>query len=143
MNTALDLPKAFTRSAVGFDRLWDELDRTWANSTGTGFPPYNIIQMSDDEYQISLAVAGFKDDDLSVTKEGDRLIVEGTQKSEIGDEKYLHKGIAERDFRRMFTLAEHIEIEEAKLENGLLNIRLKKHIPEEKQPKKVEIKRSS
>lgn len=137
--TTLDLP-TFTRASIGFDRLFDEINREFANSKSTGYPPYNIAQINEDEYMISIAVAGFGMDNLDITLEKNVLTVEGT--TPPGDEKvnYLHKGIGGRNFRRQFTLAEHIEVEQAGLELGMLNIHLVRNVPEEMQPKKIAIK---
>jgi molecular chaperone IbpA len=136
--TTLDLPN-FHRATIGFDRMFDELERTFANSQSNGYPPYNIAQINEDEYMISLAVAGFGMDNLEITKDGNILRVEGT--SPKGDEtvNYLHKGIGGRNFRREFTLADHVEVQNAGLELGMLNIHLKREVPEELQPKKIEI----
>ena len=136
--TTLDLP-SLHRATVGFDRLFNELDRQFANSASQGYPPYNIAQIDEDEYMISLAVAGFGMDNLDITKDKNILRVEGT--SPKGDEEvnYLHKGIGGRNFRREFTLADHVEVEGATLELGMLNIHLKRVVPEELQPKKIAI----
>jgi molecular chaperone IbpA len=119
--------------------MFDELERTFANSTSQGYPPYNIAQLDEDEYMISVAVAGFGMDNLDITKDKNVLRIEGT--SPKGDEtvNYLHKGIAGRNFRREFTLADHVEVEGATLELGMLNIHLKREVPEELQPKKIAI----
>lgn len=137
--TTLDLP-SLHRATIGFDRLFNELDRQFANSGSQGYPPYNIVQINEDEYMISLAVAGFGMDNLDITKDKNILRIEGT--SPKGDESvnYLHKGIGRRNFRREFTLADHVEVENAHLEHGMLNIHLKREVPEELQPKKIEIK---
>jgi molecular chaperone IbpA len=136
--TTLDLP-SLHRATIGFDRLFEQLDREFANSKSTGYPPYNIAQINDDEFMITLAVAGFGMDSLDITKDKNILTVEGT--SPKGDENvnYLHKGIAGRNFRREFTLADHVEVEGASLELGMLNIHLKREVPEELQPKKIAI----
>ena len=136
--TTLDLP-SFHRATIGFDRLFEQMDRQFANSTSQGYPPYNIAQIEDGEYVITLAVAGFGMDNLDITPEKDILTIEGT--SPKGDENvnYLHKGIAGRNFRREFTLADHVEVVNASLENGMLNIYLKREVPEELQPKKIAI----
>ncbi len=136
--TTLDLP-SFHRATVGFDRLFNEIERQFANSASGGYPPYNIAQLNDDEYVISLAVAGFAMDNLDITKDKNVLRIEGT--SPKGDENvtYLHKGIGGRSFRREFTLADHVEVEGATLELGMLNIHLKRYVPEELQPKKIAI----
>jgi molecular chaperone IbpA len=134
----LDLP-TFHRATVGFDRLFQEMDRAFENTKSAGYPPYNIAQINDDEYMISIAVAGFGMDNLDITLDQRILTVEGTAPK--GDEtvNYLHKGIGSRSFRRQFTLADHIEVEQAGLELGMLNIHLKRNVPEEMQPKKIAI----
>jgi len=136
--TTLDLPN-FHRATIGFDRLFNEMEARFANSASNGYPPYNIAQINEDEYMISLAVAGFGMDNLEITKDGNILRVEGT--SPKGDENvnYLHKGIGGRSFRREFTLADHVEVQNAGLELGMLNIHLKREVPEELQPKRIKI----
>jgi len=137
--TTLDLP-TFTRSTVGFDRLFDELTRDFANSKSNGYPPYNVAELNDDEWMISLAVAGFDMDNLDITLDKNTLTVEGNAPGGDEDVKYLHKGIGGRNFRRQFTLAEHVEVEGAELKNGILNIHLVRNVPEALQPKKIAIK---
>jgi len=136
--TTLELP-ALQGATIGFDRLFNELDRQFANSKSGGYPPYNIAQINEDEFMISLAVAGFGMDNLEVIKDGNTLRIEGT--SPKGDEEvnYLHKGIAERNFRREFTLADHVEVENATLDLGMLNVHLKREVPEELLPKSIKI----
>lgn len=136
--TTLDLPH-FTRATVGFDRLFDEIQREFANSKGTGYPPYNVAEINDDEWMISIAVAGFGMDNLDITVDNQTLTVEGIAPVGGEDVKYLHKGIAGRNFRRQFTLAEHVEVANATLELGMLNIHLVRNVPEELQPKKIAI----
>ena len=137
--TTLDLPN-FHRATIGFDRLFNEMERQFANSpNGNGYPPYNIAQINEDEYMISLAVAGFGMDNLSITTDGDQLKIEGTAPKGDEDVNYLHKGIGGRNFRREFTLADHVEVQNASLELGMLNIHLKREVPEELQPKKIKI----
>ncbi len=136
--TTLDLPNLH-RATIGFDRLFDELDRSFANSQSTGYPPYNIAQIDEDEFMITLAVAGFGMDNLDITKDKNILRVEGTSPKGGENVNYLHKGIGERNFRREFTLADHVEVVSAGLENGMLNVHLKREVPEELQPKRIEI----
>ena len=134
-------PQHFHKATIGFDRLFNELDRQFANSpNGNGYPPYNIAQINDDEYMISVAVAGFGMDNLDITKDGKILRIEGTAPKGDEDVNYLHKGIGGRNFRREFTLADHVEVKNAGLELGMLNIHLVRELPEELQPKKIEIK---
>ena len=136
--TTLDLP-SFRRATIGFDRLFNEMDRTYANSQSQGYPPYNIVQVTEDEYMITLAVAGFGMDNLDIVKDGSILRVEGTSPKGGENVNYLHKGIGERNFRREFTLADHVDVVSAGLEHGMLNIHLKREIPEALQPKKISI----
>ena len=137
--TTLDLP-TFHRATIGFDRMFNELERQFANSpNGNGYPPYNIAQINEDEYMISLAVAGFGMDNLEITKDGKILRIEGVAPKGDENVNYLHKGISGRNFRREFTLADHVEVEDATLELGMLNVHLKREVPEELQPKKIAI----
>jgi len=137
--TTLDLPH-FHRATIGFDQMFNELERQFANSpNGNGYPPYNIAQINEDEYMISLAVAGFGMDNLSIEKDGKMLRIEGTAPKGEEEVNYLHKGIGGRNFQREFTLADHVEVESAGLELGMLNVHLKRNIPEELQPKKIKI----
>jgi molecular chaperone IbpA len=133
----------FTRSTVGFDRIFDELDRQFANSTSTGYPPYNIVQLTEDEYMVTLAVAGFDMGSIDITKDKNTLTVEGTAPAVNESVTYLHKGIAGRNFRRQFTLADYVEVESATLDLGMLTIHLKRHVPAEMQPKRIAITSST
>ena len=137
--TTLDLPN-FHRATIGFDRMFNELERQFANSpNGNGYPPYNIAQLNDDEYMISIAVAGFGMDNLDITKDGKILRIEGTAPKGDENVNYLHKGIGGRNFRREFTLADYVEVDGATLELGMLNVHLKREVPDELQPKKIAI----
>lgn len=136
--TTLDLP-SLHRATIGFDRLFGEMERQFANGTSQSYPPYNIVQINDDEYMISVAVAGFGMDNLEIVKDKNVLRIEGTSPKGNESVTYLHKGIGGRNFRREFTLADHMEVEGATLELGMLNVHLKRHVPEELQPKKIAI----
>ena len=140
--TTLDLPN-FHRATIGFDRMFNELERQFANSQSNGYPPYNIAKINEDEFMISLAVAGFGMDNLDITKDGNILKIEGTAPK--GDEHvdYLHKGIGGRNFRREFTLADHVDVVNANLSLGMLNVHLKRELPEALKPKKIEINDNS
>ena len=140
-----DIP-AIHKFGIGFDNMFDELMRVSAQQGNNNYPPYDIVQINDDEYMISLAVAGFGHDNLSITKDNKFLIVEGKHSRENMDSayeesttKYLHKGISERSFRREFQLADHVEISNAHLELGILNVHLKREVPEEAKPKTIAI----
>jgi molecular chaperone IbpA len=136
----LNLPQ-FHKATIGFDRLFNELEFVnRSNTNGQGYPPYNIAQINDNEYMISIAVAGFGMDNLDITLEKNVLTVEGTAPKGDEEVNYLHKGIGGRNFRRQFTLAEHIEVEQAELELGMLNIHLVRNVPEAQKPRKIAIK---
>ena len=140
---SFDLP-AIHKFGIGFDNLFDDLMRVNAQQSNTNYPPYDIVQVNDDEYMISVAVAGFGHDNLTVTKDKKVLVIEGRHSRETADNedstaKYLHKGISERSFRREFTLADHVEISNAHLELGILSIHLKREVPEEAKPKTIAI----
>jgi len=139
--TTLELP-ALQGATIGFDRLFNELDRQFSNSRSNGYPPYNLAEINENEWMISMAVAGFGMDNLDITKDGNLLRVEGTSPKGGEDVNYIYKGIAERNFRREFTLADHVEVENAHLDLGMLNIHLKRDVPEELQPKTIKINTS-
>lgn len=138
---SFDLP-TLTKFGIGFDNMFDELMRVSAQQSSSNYPPYNIVQINEDEYMISLAVAGFGLDNLSVTKDKNFLIIEGKEYQPEGEKivpNYLHKGISNRDFRREFQLADHVEISNAHLELGILSVHLKREIPEDAKPKTIAI----
>jgi molecular chaperone IbpA len=142
---ALDLSPLF-RQTVGFDRfdrLFDQVFRV--DSPPVGYPPYNIEKQGDDKYRITMAVAGFKDEDIDVVVENGTLTVKGAvkQKTETDHVNYLHRGIAERAFERRFALADTIKVTEAKLENGLLHIDLVREVPEERKPRQIKIAKAA
>ena len=136
--TTLDLPQLH-RATIGFHKMFDDLEFT-NRPNGSGNPPYNVVEINENEYMISLAVAGFGMDNLDITLEKNILTVEGTAPKGDEEVNYLHKGIGGRNFRRQFTLAEHIEVEQAGLELGMLNIHLVRNVPEAQKPKKIAIK---
>ena len=126
-------------ASVGFERLFDafdQIEKTASARPATNYPPYNIIKRGENEYAVELAVAGFKPGELDVTAEGNKLTVVGQVKKSL-DGEYLHKGIATRDFRHEFTLAETVVVKSADLRDGLLVVQLENVIPEEKKPRKI------
>lgn len=142
---SFDIP-AIHKFGIGFDNMFDELMRVSAQQSNTNYPPYNIVQVNEDEYVISVAVAGFAHEDLSVTKDKKVLIIEGKHAADTDETEevnYLHKGISERNFRREFQLADHVEISNAHLELGILNIHLKREVPEDAKPKTIAISYTS
>ena len=138
---SFDIP-SIHKFGIGFDNMFDELMRVSAQQSTSNYPPYNIVQINEDEYTISLAVAGFGLDNLSVTKDKKFLIVEGKEYQTDSEKivpNYLHKGISNRDFRREFQLADHVEISNAHLELGILSVYLKREVPEDAKPKTIAI----
>ena len=114
---------------LGFEQLERLLERT-AKSGNEGYPPFNIEQTSQRSYRITLAVAGFSEDDLSITVEDRQLVIKGRQKENTGDRIFLHRGIAARQFQRSFVLAEGVDVGDAIIENGLLHVDLTQNLPE-------------
>ena len=127
------------RSTIGFDRLFNELFDSVNKLDGGGYPPYNIELADENNYQITLAVAGFGEDDLDVEVTEQTLSITGKRNEDTGDRQFLHQGIAGRSFERHFQLAEHVRVTGASLENGLLSISLEREIPEAKKPRKIAI----
>ena len=138
MNT-IDLTPLY-RSSVGFDRLGSLLDAALrGDQSSAGYPPYNIEMLGENQYSITLAVAGFEQNELEIQVERGVLTVRGRKASEKDAHKYLYQGIANRSFERKFNLADYVEVRGAKLNNGLLRISLVKEIPEAMKPRSIPI----
>lgn len=131
---------ALNRALVGFDTLFNDFESRFSNQINNNYPPYNIVKYNNDSYEIQLAVAGFEKDQISVEIDQNQLIIKG-QSNEVNNEvHYLHKGLATRDFTRVFTLAEHMEVGEGTIKNGVLKIELKRVIPEALKPRVLRLK---
>jgi HSP20 family molecular chaperone IbpA len=115
---------------LGFDQLDRLVERT-AKASSDGYPPYNIEQLEEGTYRITLAVAGFRDEDLTVTVEGSQLVIRGRQSEDGEGRMFLHRGIAARQFQKSFVLADGMECRGARLENGLLHVDLERRLPED------------
>ncbi|HUZ11300.1 MAG TPA: Hsp20 family protein [Caulobacteraceae bacterium] len=126
------------RSVVGFDRLADLLDSAQAE-TATGYPPYNIERTAENEYLVEIAVAGFKPEELDIEVKESVLTVEGRKTAGEDERRYLHRGLAERNFERRFQLAEYVVVTDARLADGLLRVSLKRELPEALKPRHIEI----
>ena len=138
----LDLPSFVNqihRQTIGFDRMFEELNRTFANSRQDNYPPHNVVKLDDTHYVIEVAVAGFAEDEIDVELKENVLTVKGEQAKREAEAEYLHKGISTRNFTRTFPLAEHIEVRGATVKNGILAIALEQMVPEESKPKKIAI----
>lgn len=137
--TTIDLTPLY-RNTVGFDRLASMLDNAFrAEQSNTSYPPYDIEALDEHRYAISLAVAGFTQEELDIQVERGVLTVKGKKADDKTKRNYLYQGIASRAFERKFNLADHVEITGAKLVNGLLTIELKHELPEAMKPKRIEI----
>ena len=129
------------RSTIGFDRLFDVLDEV-QRTAEESYPPYNIERLDEDRFLISVALAGFTPDEVALTVEQNVLTLEGRKADKEG-KTFLHRGISARDFKRQFTLADHVEVKGARLENGLLHVDLVREIPEAMKPRSIPIASSS
>jgi molecular chaperone IbpA len=127
------------RSSVGFDHLANIMDQLASVDTDNGFPPYNIERLGEHEYRITLAVAGFSNDDLNIEVKENTLSVKGEKSADVKEREYLHRGIAARNFERRYRLADHVEVTSATLENGFLHIDLKREIPEAMKARTIKI----
>lgn len=130
------------RSTVGFDRLASMLDQVMSHDVSAPtYPPYNIEKMGENSYRITVAVAGFSEEDLGIEVENGQLTVTAAKRDVPAAQKpvYLHRGIAERGFERRFQLADHVEVTGARIENGLLHIDLVREVPEKLKPRRIEI----
>lgn len=137
MRTTFDFAPLW-RSTIGFDHLADLVDSTLRHANEDNYPPYNIERSSEDHYRISLAVAGFGANDITVTAEQNALTIEG-QKPEGAARDYLYQGIAARPFRRVFNLADYVQVKHASFQDGLLVIDLVREVPEAMKPRRIEI----
>ena len=129
----------YRRSTVGFDRLFALLEATARPETADGYPPFDIERESEDSYQITLAVAGFRPDDIEIVAQNNQLTVSGRKPDERDDGRFVHRGIATRAFERRFQLADFVQVQNASFDNGLLRIALKREIPEAMKPRRIEI----
>src|ERR1700735_1382849 len=130
------------RSTIGFDRLFDLMESTQGASEDT-YPPYNIERLGDDRFQISLALAGFSPEEISITAEQNVLTVEGARKIGNDEREYLYRGIAHRPFKRQFSLADYVQVRGAAFDNGLLKVELVREIPEAMKPRRIAINGAS
>ena len=128
------------RSTIGFDRLTRMVDAaTRVDTASLAYPPYNIEKTGEDAYRLTMAVAGFSQDELDITSQENTLLVTGKAKKDEGEDRYLHRGIARRAFERRFSLADHIKVVGASLVNGMLHVDLVREVPEAAKPRKVQI----
>ncbi|QUM77239.1 Hsp20 family protein [Moritella sp. 24] len=144
MTTHFDFTPLY-RSAIGFDRFAQVAERLTEQRKCTDYPRYNIVQLEENKYEITLAVAGFELSEIDIEVRADEVVISGqkttdeTEAKKSAESKFLHRGIAERNFTRKFELADHIEVKGADLANGLLTLLLERNVPEALQPRKISI----
>jgi len=139
-NNALSRLDTLSRALIGFDTMFDTMERRFANQVSNNYPPHNIIKTGDNQYEIQVAVTGFNKSEIAVTVENNVLVIKGeSMTTEYQPEQYLHRGLATRDFAREFPLAEHIEVTGAEITNGMLVVKLVRNIPESAKPKIIDI----
>ena len=136
--TTIDFSPLF-RTAIGFDRMARLMDSAAASTEASGYPPYNIEKLGDDSYRLTMAVAGFRPDDIELVVKDNTLTVAGRVAQDAGQSEVLYRGIAGRAFERRFVLADHIVVEGADLQNGLLHVALKRVVPEALKPRRIPI----
>jgi molecular chaperone IbpA len=136
---ALHIPVSLI--AMKADPKGPDFDKRFANQISTNYPPYNVVKKSEDDYEIQIAVSGFEKSEVTVEVNRDQLIIKGEHADAVVDNvEYLHRGLASRDFTRAFTLAEHMEVGDAVIRNGILTISLTRIVPEELKPRLISIK---
>ncbi|UCH75644.1 MAG: Hsp20 family protein [Rhodospirillales bacterium] len=142
MRTAFDL-SPFTRSTIGFDRMFRLLDSMSGTGDAPSYPPYNIVKHGDDRYGITVAVAGFGEDELEVKVQDGQLTITSKPEKAEGDVTYIHRGIARRAFELRFSLADYIEVAGASVDNGMLTVDLVRNVPEAMKPRTIAISKGS
>lgn len=143
--TTRTLPGFLKDRGIGFDQMFDLFDEAVGYAATSAYPPYNLIKVSEDDYVVEIALAGFSIDDIEITQDGKKLSING-KKNDIKDIEdsevnYLHRGISSRAFSREFYLAEHVTVVEAEMEDGVLVVKLHRELPEEMKPRQIEIKK--
>ena len=139
-NQQLTRLDSLSRALIGFDTMFDQMERRFANQVYTNYPPFNILKWNEDQYEIQIAITGFEKEEIRVEVEQNQLTVYGESKEmSLGDAMYIHRGLATRDFERTFTLAEHMEVKGAVTKNGMLRIQIIRNIPESAKPKIIDI----
>jgi molecular chaperone IbpA len=133
-------PAALSRALIGFDQVFDQLERKFAGQLNNNYPPYNIIKTGDHSYEIQVAISGFDKSEITVEVDQDQLVITGHRsKDDDTDWEYLHRGLATRDFVKSLTLAEYMEVGEAVIKNGILTVHLKRIIPDSLKPRQIRI----
>jgi molecular chaperone IbpA len=136
---SFDIP-AFNKFGIGFENLFDDLQRVTQTQSSTNYPPHNVIKTGDDTVTIEVAVAGFAEGEIDIALDKRLLTITGTKKREDdANHEYLHRGISSRDFKQTFPLAEHVEVNGAAIQDGILTVLLERKVPESAKPKSIAI----
>lgn len=131
---------ALNRALVGFDRLFDDFEARFSNQISNNYPPYNVVRTGENNYEIQVAVSGFTTEEITVEVDQDQLIIKGERKrDDDANYEYLYRGLALRDFKRSWTLADHMVVENGSIKNGILTVYLKRIIPETLKPRQIKI----
>ena len=132
---------ALNRALIGFDTLFDNFERRFANQINTNYPPHNVLRIDEENYEIHLAVTGFEPNEISVELDQNTLVIRGEREESAADDaQYLHRGLAARNFTRGFLLPDHFEVGDAEIKNGVLKVALKHVIPEALKPRQIKVK---
>jgi len=131
---------ALNKALLGFDEIFNNFENRFANQINNNYPPYNIVKQDENYYQLEIAVTGFTKDEITVEIDQNQLIVKGVRNKDVTEAEYLHRGLALRDFTRTWTLAEHMEVDQGTIKNGVLTIELKRVVPEALKPRVLKIK---
>ena len=133
-------PSTLSRALIGFDTMFDQIERRFANQVNNNYPPHNVVKTGDTTYEIQLAVSGFEKSEIVVEVDQDELIIRGERLRNDDDTiEYLHRGLATRDFVKTFTLAEYMEVGEANIKNGILTVSITRIVPEALKPRQIKI----
>jgi molecular chaperone IbpA len=134
------LPTFLNRRSIGFDAMFNMIEDTLGHTNTQAFPPYNLIQKDDDNFAVEVAIAGFGETDITITKNGNKLTIAGSKENNNADnETYLHRGISSRSFTRDFVLAEHVDVTSASMTDGILVVELNRELPASKKPQTIKI----
>jgi molecular chaperone IbpA len=128
------------RALIGFDSIFNDFEQRFSSQLQNNYPPYNIIKRNEDNYEIQIAVSGFRKDEIDITVENNELVVTGQKFEEADTVEYLHRGLATRNFERAFTLGQYLEVDSAEIRDGILSIKFVRHVPDALKARKVEIK---
>jgi molecular chaperone IbpA len=132
---------ALNRALVGFDAIFNNFERRFANQINNNYPPHNVLKLDEENYEIHLAVTGFDPKEVTVELDQNILVIKGEhEESDVTDGQYLHRGLAARNFTRGFLLPEHFKVEDAQIKNGVLKVSLKHIVPEALKPRQIKVK---